>query len=159
MHSVPVNCKTHGGFGELQGMLVFDGRRLLLQYRTADSMFGVLRSEPKQIEIALGTLADARYSAGFLWLAPTIHLRLSDFTAIAQLPAAEAGRLELRVRSADRRDARRLIESLSMLCAELRYQRLNEELNQMTASHPLGDARMSGRISVPPPAPRAERES
>lgn len=140
-------------------MLLYDGKRLRLQYRTADSMFGVLRSDPKQVEIALDVIADARYSGGFLWLAPNIQLRVSDFTSIAQLPVAEAGRLEFKVRWSDRRDARRLIDSLSVLCAELRYQRLNEEISQMSASHPLGEARIAGRVSVPPPAPRAERES
>lgn len=159
MYSVPVKCETHGGFGELQGMLLFDGHRLILQYQTADSMFGVLRSGPKQIEIALETLVDARYSAGFCWLAPNVQLRLSDFSAMAQVPAIDAGRLKLGVRWSDRRDARRLVESLSAVCAERRFASLNAELDRMTASHPLGEARVSGRIKVPPPPPGMERES
>lgn len=159
MYSVPVKCETHGGFGEMRGMLLFDGQRLVLQYQTADSMFGVLRSEPKQLELALETLLEARYSAGWFWLAPSVQLRVSDFNAIVQLPAAEAGRLQLRVRWSDRHDARRLIEGLSSLLAERRYALLNEQITRMTTSHPLGEARVSGRVSVPPPPPRAESES
>ncbi len=159
MYSVPVKCETHGGFGELQGMLLFDGRRLLFQYQTADSMFGVLRSDPKQIDIALETMVDARYSGGFCWLAPNVQLRLSDFSSMAQVPAMDGGRLKLRVRWSDRRDARRLVESLAAVCSERRFASLNAELDRMTSSHPLGEARISGRIKVPPPPPGVERES
>jgi hypothetical protein len=159
MYSVPVKCDTHGGFGELQGMLLFDGYRLTLQYQTADSMFGVLRSDPKQIEIPLETLVNVRYSGGFCWLAPNVQLRLSDFSVVAQVPAVEGGRLKLSVRWSDRRDARRLVESLAAVCSERRFATLNAELDRMTASHPLGEARVSGRIKVPPPPPGMERES
>jgi hypothetical protein len=158
MYSVPVKCETHGGFGEMQGMLLFDGQRLLLQYQTADSVLGVLRSNPRQVEFALDSLMDARYGAGFFWLAPNIQLRLSDFNALAQLPSADGGRLQLSVRWADRRDAKRLIEGLSSLLSERRYAMLNEQITRMASSHPLGEARVSGRVSVPPPPPRAESE-
>jgi hypothetical protein len=158
MYSVPVKCETHGGFGEMQGMLLFDGQRLLLQYQTSDSVFGVLRSTPRQVEFALDSLLDARYGAGWFWLAPNIQLRLSDFNALAQLPSADGGRLKLSVRWSDRSDARRLIEGLSSLLAERRYALINEQITRMTASHPLGEARVSGRVSVPPPPPRAESE-
>ncbi len=159
MYSVPVKCETHGGFGEMRGMLHFDGRRLLLQYQTADSVFGLLRSQPREIEFSLDTLVDARYSAGWFWLRPNIQLRLSDFHTVAQLPSTEAGHVQLSVRWSDRRDARRLIENLAMICAERRYLRLNEEINQMTHRDPLGEARVSARVSVPPPPPRQQSES
>lgn len=142
----------------MQGILRFDGRRLVLQFQTADSMFGVLRSAPKEVEFALDSIVDARYSAGWFWLMPNIQLRLSDFRVLAQLPATEAGRAQLSVRWADRRDARRLIDSLATSCTERRYAKLNEQLDQMTTSHPLADARVSGRVTVPPPAPKPQSE-
>ena len=159
MYSVPVKCETHGGFGEMQGILRFDGQRLVLQYQTSDSMFGVLRSQPKEIDIPLDGVVDARCSPGWFWLLPRIQLRLSDFTAVAQLPAIEAGRLDLRVRWSDRHDARRLVEYVSAFCTELRYARMNAEISRMTHTDPLAQARISGRISTPPPAPRSESQS
>jgi hypothetical protein len=157
MYAVPVKCETHGGFGEMQGMLRFDGRTLLLQYQTSDSVLGVLRSQPRQVVIALDTLMDLRFRAGWFWLFPHLEMRLSDFEALAQLPEAKDGRVQLSVRFSDRDDARRLAAAVSSAVSEYRYALLSREIDEMTRGHPLGDARVAGRVTTPPPPPKIEQ--
>jgi len=159
MYSVPVKCETHGGFGELQGILRLDNDRFVLQYQTADSLLGLLRSAPRELVFPIDGLVQARYRSGWFGLAPAIELRMSEFSDVAQLALGEAGRLRLRVRWSDRRDARDLVDGLAALCAERRYLRLDAEIRQMASSHPLAKRTSTERVGVPSQSPRREHES
>jgi len=154
MYSVPVRCDSHHGIGELKGILRYDGVRLTLQYQLADMIYGDFRMLPADLELATDNLVSAEYRAGFLWLAPSIELRVSDFRAIAALPAAEPGRLRLRVPRADRRDARKLVDGINALCADLRFARLNASIERMTATPPLPT--MPQQNSSRPPEAQSE---
>lgn len=136
MYSVAVTCETHGGLGQMQGILSFDGQRVVLQYQTADSMLGLLKTDAREIVISLETLVDVRYSSGFCWLFPKVQLRVSDFNSIASLPAVDGGRVTLRVRFSDRQDAQRLVSSVDALASERRFARLNAEINMLSGVDP-----------------------
>jgi signal transduction histidine kinase len=145
MYSLPVRCDGNNGIGELKGVLRFDGKQLSLQYQTADPIMHEFRTPPVTLPIDAETIVSARFGAGFLWLRPSITLRLSDIQALAALPTAEAGMLRLRMRWADRRDARRIIESIDAIATQLRLDRLDQSINEMTAS-------LSHRTRAPSPA-------
>jgi hypothetical protein len=148
MEQVSVFCEAWGGFGDLHGVLQFDGESVVLRFQTADAFIGLVRSEAKRLVFPLGEVGEVRYQAGWFWLMPAIELSLSDFEALAQLPIKNEGRLRLRVRFADRRQAARLVDSLAQAAANHRFRRLDDELARMT--RPQG---------LPPPAPMASPSS
>ncbi len=136
MYSVPVQADSQHGIGELKGVLRFDGHRLTLQYQLADPILAEFRTAPVELELPADALVNARYRAGFLWLRPSIELRASDIGTIATLPAEEAGRLRFRVPRGERVDARKIVDGVNAICAEVRFARLNDSINRMTASTP-----------------------
>ena len=145
MYSVPVRSDSYQGIGELKGILRFDGARLVLQYQTADPILAEFRTAPVELEIALPTLVQARYRSGLFGLAPEIEIRVSDFRELAALPVAEAGRLRLRVPRSERGDARKIVEEVNQICAQLRLARLDASITRMTQQAPGAAERSTGQ--------------
>ena len=133
MYSVPVRCEPHGVIGELKGVLRLDGVNLSLQYQIADRILHEFRSAPVDLAFAPASLVEARMFGGFLGLAPGLELRVAEIQALSALPAQEPGRLRLRVRFSDRRDARRIVDGINSICAEQRLARLDASIDALQA--------------------------
>lgn len=161
MEQVPIHCEAYGGFGDLTGVLMFDGRTLVLKYQTADAFLGVMRSEAMKLEFSLAEVTDVQFGLGWFWLMPVIDVALTNFESLAQLPVKHEGRLRLRVKFAHRHVARRLVDSLAMAAADQRFRRLDDELARMTrpvsSPGPL-EAPHAAQATPPPPPMRPELE-
>lgn len=160
MDSVPFSCDAFAGFGEIQGIARVQPEGLLLQYQTRDAVLGLLRSGMKSALVPAQSLVHARYRAGFLWMFPRIEVRLSDLSAVADIPSTEGGRLVLKVAFGDRADARRLAGLMGGMLAEHRLNHLQSELDRMSsagsprrhAEPPLSPPAAPGPTAVRPPA-------
>lgn len=144
MDTIPFRFESHGGFGEVKGLARLDEFGLELQFSTRDAVFRVIKSDMRSLRIPLDSLLSVRYSAGFLWLMPTIELRVRDLKVLEGLPESEEGRVKLRVKFAERHDARAFMRDLEAMRAHFRIQMLDRTLDRMTSHLP-------GR--EPPPAP------
>src|SRR5690606_9196829 len=112
--------------------------RLTLQFQTADTIMHEFRTPPVELPLDPTTLVGAQYRAGFLWLRPTLHIRVSGIARVAALPAAESGHLRFRIPGSQRAIARKIVDGINAACAEVRYVQLNESIARMTAGDPLG---------------------
>ena len=54
---LPIHAETHAGFGEVGGMLSFDGQDLLVEFQTRDSLLGLLKGRPQTLRVPLHTIA------------------------------------------------------------------------------------------------------
>lgn len=144
MDTIPFHFDSHGGFGEVKGLARLDEFGLELQFSTRDAVFGVIKSDMRSLRIPLDTLLSVRFSAGFLWLMPSIELRVRDLTVLTGLPESEDGRVKLRVKFGERHDARTFVRDLEAMRTHFRIQMLDRTLDRMTHHLP-------GR--EPPPAP------
>jgi hypothetical protein len=144
MDTVPFHFDSHGGFGEVKGLARLDEYGLELQFSTRDAVFGVIKSDMRSLRIPLEALLSVRFSAGFLWLMPSIELRVRDLAVLAGLPESEEGRVKLRVKFGERHDARAFVRDLEAMRTHFRIQMLDRTLDRMTQHLP-------GR--EPPPAP------
>lgn len=144
MDTIPFRFDSHGGFGEVKGLARLDEFGLELQFSTRDAVFGVIKSDMRSLRIPLDSLLSVRFSAGFLWLMPSIELRVRDLKVLEGLPESEEGRVKLRVKFAERHDARSFVSDLEAMRTHYRIQMLDRTLDRMTSHLP-------GR--EPPPAP------
>lgn len=126
--ALPVHAEAYEGFGEVQGMLSFDGTQLRLSFQTADALLGVLKSKPCELLLPLEQLEQLDFGLGWFWLMPWVELELNDFQTLSQLPAARHGRVRLRVRFADRHRARRFVEELRHARAAHLHARLERSM-------------------------------
>ena len=126
---------AYGGLGEVRGVLQFDGEQLRLHYQVVDAMLGAIRSKPREVVFEPEAVMDVTYSAGWFWLMPRVELLVSDVARISDIPLETAGSLRLHLPFAQRRVARRLVESLAMACSERRLRRFDSELARMGGGH------------------------
>lgn len=105
---VAVFAEAYGGFGDMEGQLSFDGRRLRLDYHTKDALLGLIRSDLRQLEIPLHAIDAVSAGPGWFWACPWITLELNDFALAQTLPGAQLSGWRLRARFRDRKALRRL---------------------------------------------------
>jgi hypothetical protein len=144
-----VRAEAFQGFADVQGMLVFDGGSLRIDFQTADALLGVLRSGPKQLEVPLGSIEAVRSGAGWFWLMPWIEIEINDFKLMTQLPGAADGSWRLGVRWRDRQALRRFASALAFARSGDLHQRLTVGLDAATAAATSG-------ATAPPPLPASQ---
>ncbi len=144
-----VRAEAFQGFADVQGMLVFDGNSLRIDFQTADALFGVLRSGPKQLEVPLASIDAVRTGAGWFWLMPYIELEINDFRLMTQLPGAQDGGWRLRVRWSDRQALRRFAAALAFARSGELHARLNVGLDSVPPATPVA-MREPPSLRVPP---------
>ena len=113
-----------GGFGEAEGMLTFDGAVLLLEFRKADSVFGVIKSDFTKVSFPIGQIESFAFRNRFL--RRTLIVRISDLQAAARIPNAEAGEFRLRV-------ARRHVPAADEIVAAIKSAINDRKLNEVLA--------------------------
>ena len=140
---LPVRAEAYEGLADVRGMLVFDGRQLRFDFQTSDALFGVLKSDLRQLVVPLAAVEKVRAGRGWFWLNPYIELELNDFALLNMVPGAHAGSWRLRVRFADRRALRRFVDAVAFA----RAGQLHESLD-----HSLHGVRLPGMQHEPEPA-------
>ena len=123
--TVPVSAMAYQGAADLRGILSFDGVSLHLGFQTADALFGLLKSRPKELQLALDSLERIEFRRGWFWLMPFIELECNNFSQLADVPSSESGRLRLRLKFADRARARKLVDVVRFARAEALHEALN----------------------------------
>ena len=146
MDTIPFHFDSHGGLGEVKGLARMDEYGLELQFSTRDALFGVIKSDLRSLRVPFDALLSVRYSAGFLWLMPSVQLRVRDLQVLAGLPDSEDGRVKLCIKFGDRHDGRAFARDLDTLRSHYRVQMLDRTLDRMTRHQPGLE---------PPPAPMA----
>lgn len=147
---LPVHADAYGGFGDIRGLLSFDGRQLRLAWQTSDSVFGVLKSGPQEIDLPLVAIERVSSGLGWFWSLPYLELEFNDFALAARMPGANSHTARLRVRFRDRRALRRLVDAVNHARAQGTHAALSAELEAgISAIAP----------ELPPPQPLAPVQS
>lgn len=133
---LPIHAETHAGFGEVGGMLSFDGQDLVVEFQTRDSLLGLLKGRAQTLRVPLQAIEDVRSGRGWFWLLPWFEIALNDFKLLTQLPGADAGRWRARVRFNDRAALRRFANALAFARAQALHARLSADLPSPTMAAP-----------------------
>ncbi|GAB5407296.1 MAG: hypothetical protein Aurels2KO_55270 [Aureliella sp.] len=108
--SVPFSADTLGGFAEAVGMLRTDGSRLIAEFRMRDSIWGGVKSQTHCVEIPADNITR-------LEIRPSVfHAKLAISTEtisqLGELPNAENGVVELKIKRSDTPYAKQLVQTL-----------------------------------------------
>ncbi|MCG6118293.1 MAG: hypothetical protein MEQ07_08895 [Aquimonas sp.] len=149
MDAVSFHFESHGGLGEVRGLARSDEDGLELQFTARDAMFGLVKTAPKSLRVPLEALSSVHYRAGFLWLMPSIEIRVNDARVLDGLPEAEGGRIVLRLRFSDRRDGRAFVSELDMMRSHYRIALLDARLDRLASLTPGREPRATQAIGKP----------
>jgi serine/threonine protein kinase len=135
-HAVPFSAESHGGFGELVGMLrVVDGKTLKLEYRARDSFFGTIQSDTRTVEIPLHELLRLEFRPSVF--GSRLRLVADSIESLKSLPGAETGQVTLKIKSEDGEAARAIVKSAGFANASIFGNRfVANSLQNPVLSHP-----------------------
>ena len=134
--AVPFTAQSHGGFGELVGMIrVTNEQNLKLEYRARDAIFGTIQSDTKVIEIPLADLVRFEFRPSVF--GSKLRLVADSIESLSSLPGAETGQVTLYIKSEDREAAQALIDASDCQGASVgNLPAIAASLMDSTRSHP-----------------------
>lgn len=107
-----VRFRQNGNIANCEGLLHLDGDRLRIEYQLVDGVMGVVKSDVKEVSIALADLASVQLVPG--WFGGSkIVLQAKSMEAVKAAPGMSRGRVELGISREDREAAQRLVGGLS----------------------------------------------
>ena len=98
------------GLTETSGLLSLEGEKLLMEYQTEDSMFGVLKSKVKVVEIPLSEIAAVRIERK-LWSVDFV-MQGKSMRALRNAPGSRGGALRLKINRQSQSAAGRLVQEM-----------------------------------------------
>jgi serine/threonine protein kinase len=104
------NTDVYAGFAKAHGILRLGESDLTLEFRIEDGIFGILRSQIRNVRIPFSQISSIRIQHG--WRKMSLIIRASTWSALAKVPAAKAGQVKLEVSSKEKANLERFIESL-----------------------------------------------
>lgn len=134
MHSVAVSWSSRDASRTLDGVLILEAGRLLLQYQTRDWHQGAQRSTARQLQLGADGIVQASYHSGAFWSFPRLEIQCSDFAALATLDADQSGRLRFKVDRSQRKAARSLASEINSLIAEAKFNRWSRDMDAMAST-------------------------
>ncbi|MFO0811430.1 MAG: hypothetical protein U0746_22600 [Gemmataceae bacterium] len=109
MTSIPVTFTgNYGGIVDTRGLLSGDGPDLVVEYQT--KYLGYFQGRPKTVRIPLSSIESVRLRKGWFG-GSTLIVQAKTLAAVASLPEAEQGRVELKVARRDRALAQKFVDS------------------------------------------------
>lgn len=130
--TLPIRSDIYDGLGVLDGLVQINGTHLIVEFQTSDGLLGVIKSQPKRLEIPISAIASIRYLQGFMWLFPRIEIELSDFALLSQFPVKSAGAIQLGVRFTNRARARALAATLANARVRVLHDAIDASINAQT---------------------------
>ncbi|MCR9293558.1 MAG: serine/threonine protein kinase [bacterium] len=111
--SVPFSCDAFGGFAEAVGVIYTKqepSRCLVVEYRIRDAISGSVKSQTHVVEIPLQQLTRAELAAGLF--SSKFILMTERISGLGNLPNAETGRVQLRIKRSDHELAEAVLEAI-----------------------------------------------
>lgn len=103
--------RQFGNITNCEGLLHFEGDHLRLEYQVVDPLVGILKSDVKEVDIALADLASITLEKGWFGGSKLV-LQAKGMAAVRAVPGMSQGRVELAINRDDRQVAERLVEGL-----------------------------------------------
>lgn len=108
--SVPFTADTLGGFAEAVGMLHASGDKLTAEFRMRDAIWGGVKSQTHVVEIPRENLTRLELNPSVF--SAKLAISTETITQLGELPNAETGVVELKIKRSDTPYAKQLLQNL-----------------------------------------------
>ncbi len=115
MSTVPFTVDLFGGLGQCEGLLRDEGDHVALEFQSADTIAGILKSGVRQVRVPIKELVSVTLTKGWLgssWLGVKIVLQAASMQTFQDVPGMSQGRVELSITRKDRDAAERFVAGL-----------------------------------------------
>jgi hypothetical protein len=122
---------THMGLSETQGLLSSDGRNIIIEFRVADTVLGMMKSDMKVIRIPLGDVQSIAFEKKYFGMSAAVALRIRNMRALQALPDAKLGQVSLTVSRRERARAEEFCLAVQEVILRERNARIEDEISGM----------------------------
>ena len=98
MNKISVPYKVNNvfqGFAETHGILYLEGEELMIEFQTKDNVVGAIKSDIKNIKVAVADIEEVDFKKSLL--GNTLTIRLSKLNVSTQIPKQESGEIKVSV--------------------------------------------------------------
>jgi hypothetical protein len=129
MESVPFSIdEVYGGLADCQGIVSATESCLVLEFETRDSVFGVLKSGVKSVEIPFPELESVTYEQRLF--SATIRICVRSLITVADMPGLKEGEIKLKIARKNRSKARLFASAVNLHAIELNLEGIRQEKGQ-----------------------------
>lgn len=126
-----IENEAHMGLSETQGLLSCDGENLLIEYRTADTIVGALKTPSKRFAIPFDELQSIRCERKFFGMIHRVVIRTRSQQALEALPDAKGGMVTAALKRRDRKIAEEFCLAVHEVVLRRRGLRMSEDLDKL----------------------------
>lgn len=132
LEPVPFTIENEASLGmtETQGLLACDGRNIVIEFRTADTIVGLVKTQSKEITIPIESVRSIRFAKKFLGVSCAITLQTFRQQPLEALGDSRHGALEMKVRRRDRTVAENFCLEVGQEVLRNRNERIAGELDE-----------------------------
>src|SRR5258708_2036036 len=109
--SVPFTIQNvFQGLAETEGILSADGTELKLEFRTTDSLLGLLKSGVQEVKLPIDAIQEIAFRKG--WFGSSIVIRVAEMRVAADVPNFKQGEILLSITKKHSKAAAELVSSV-----------------------------------------------
>ena len=129
MNNVPFRMRyLPGNLARVEGVARLERDALVLEFRIADALFGILRSSRKEVRIGLADVESVEFRKG--WFVNKLRIVTRRVSALDAVPWASGSEIKLKCRRRLRVAAQELAASLRLAAAEKQLEALRGAAQQ-----------------------------
>ncbi len=139
-------------FADMEGIARVEENALALEFQVKDNIFGIIKSQPREVRIPFAELAEVTFRRG--WFRGVLVVRARRMSVLADVPGTEGAEIRLRCQRRYRDAAQELASQVSMRMVSQDLQRMVEDTSHVV--YPLSNPPPSvpHDASRQPPPPR-----
>ncbi len=126
-----IDNDTHFGLSETQGLLSCNSDALVIEYRIADTISGLLKSASKRITVPFAEIQSLTYQKKMLGFSNRITLRTRSQHIIESLPEARMGTVTMAIRRGDREAAEGFCLAVQQAAVQERGRRIQQDVERL----------------------------
>lgn len=120
---------AYSGLAKVQGILRAEKDRLILEYQVKDNLFGVIKSNPKKLNIPYEELAEVNYKLN--WFVSRFRLHVNSMKVLGEFPVGKEGVISLRITRKQKQTAKELASYINLRLSEIRLDQLGEDYTSL----------------------------
>ncbi len=118
--SVPFKTTdTYEGLAETKGLLRFENNQIILQFQTQDAVFGLMKSDVKDVQIPLEALESVEFITR--WWGSKIAIHVNRLDLVQRIPGQSSNEIILKITRANKGLAGDISRKIRLSLSEYEY--------------------------------------
>lgn len=117
--------EAYHGLAEVSGMLRLERKKLILEYQVKDALVGMIKSDPKELQIPFDNLLEVEYKLN--WVLSRFKLHINSMHILGKFPVGKDGVITLKIKRKQKKTAQELASTINLKLSEHRLEMMDRD--------------------------------